>query len=218
MPDHNAVKIPQQLKALLDNKVNDLPLYIAIDGHSGSGKSTIAQAVKSHYGEAKVTIIEGDDFYTGGSATDWDNRTAPQNAKATINRHQLYGVLNTFKTTGKASWYAFDWHSDHWDATVAPKESQPKQAAVKNINIIEGVYTAAPELWPLYDLHILVTAPHAIRLQRITAREHHCQSWSNRWLEAENIYFSQRARAEFDLVLNQTSRCPLANRAETADK
>jgi cytidylate kinase len=45
------------------------PVLVAIDGGSGAGKSTLALEVGRRIGAA---VIDGDDFYAGGTAAEWD--------------------------------------------------------------------------------------------------------------------------------------------------
>lgn len=62
------------------------PLVVAIDGRSGAGKSTLARALGRVLATRglTVTIIEGDDFYAGGTAERWDRRSAAENARHVI--------------------------------------------------------------------------------------------------------------------------------------
>lgn len=50
------------------------PGFVGLDGRSGSAKSTLARALADLLAAdgPTVTIIEGDDFYAGGSAATWD--------------------------------------------------------------------------------------------------------------------------------------------------
>jgi uridine kinase len=45
------------------------PVVVAIDGRRGAGKSTLPRSLARTLGAA---VIEGDDFYAGGSAEQWD--------------------------------------------------------------------------------------------------------------------------------------------------
>ena len=53
------------------------PLFVGLDGPSGAGKSTIA-AVLSHDLDLEVSVIQGDEFYGGGSLESWAGRSAPE--------------------------------------------------------------------------------------------------------------------------------------------
>ena len=53
------------------------PIVVAIDGRSGSGKSTVAEAfvasLRAEHG-VEAVVIGGDEFYAGRSAASWDAR------------------------------------------------------------------------------------------------------------------------------------------------
>ena len=53
------------------------PILVAIDGGSGAGKSTFARRVGDELGAA---VIDGDDFYAGGTAEEWDAMSAAEKA------------------------------------------------------------------------------------------------------------------------------------------
>ena len=199
------IEVPHKIRALVDHHITsaNTPLYIAIDGHSGSGKSTIARSIAAHYGSHNVTVIEGDDFYSGGSAAHWDNRTAAQNAQAAIDRDHLFAVLQTLMKERNAQWHAFNWYSEQWDAATAPRHTTPTRVVENRINIVEGVYTTATPLAALYQLRIMINASQVVRRQRVALRdgEHFCPRWHERWLAAENAYFGSQDNTVFDLLI-----------------
>lgn len=190
---HNEASLLQKIETISCNSTT--PVYIAIDGRSGSGKSTFANKLLTSIGSELVTVIEGDTFYRGGTATQWANRSARHNAGNAIDWQKLQQVITALKTTGQASWYAFDWHSDAWDASYPPLESSPRIAIQKQLIIVEGVYSAREELACHYDYRILLDVPAPVCWQRVTAREG-CDfdaGWAQRWSDAESHYFSQIA-------------------------
>lgn len=207
MPDTATAPLNRELITLLDGALKDsvAPIYIAIDGHSGSGKSTLAAAISRHYGAQMVSVISSDDFYSGGTAEQWDNRSVEQNTQAVINWQKLKTIITTLKTTAKAHWFAFDWHSDHWDSAAIPFEKKASSAVERHINIIEGVYSARAELADLYDFTILLIVSARIRSQRIIDRDGNTlyQRWNERWSDAENLYFNRICFDNFDLQLDQ---------------
>jgi uridine kinase len=73
--------------------------------------------------------------------------------------------------------------------------------------ILEGVYSARPELADLFDLRVLYDSPADVRRRRIVEREgmgHH-SDWNDRWEEAEQWYFNRVMPPEvFDLVLTES--------------
>ena len=111
------------------------PLFVALDGRSGGGKSTVAAVVQAalgtdrERGEPLVTVIEGDQFYGGGSAATWDGRYRAGEGRT---RHRLApptGVLRQLREHGRAEWQAFDWEAEDWDADVVPLRPTPVRAS-----------------------------------------------------------------------------------------
>jgi len=70
--------------------------------------------------------------------------------------------------------------------------------------LLDGAYSARPELADLLDLTILVEAPEPVRRERLAAREapEALQAWHARWDSAEEDYFTRvRPPSTFDFVL-----------------
>jgi uridine kinase len=74
-----------------------------------------------------------------------------------------------------------------------------------NVILIEGAYSASPELADLVDLAILVDVPVEERHRRLAVREadkSFLQKWHCRWDEVEAYYFTQvRPKQFFDLIV-----------------
>ncbi len=207
MPDQQSGMLDPELVALLDNtlQASQSSIYVAIDGHSGSGKSTLAAAIAKHYGQSNTSIIAGDDFYSGGSVELWDHRSAEQNALLAVNWQRLKTAVTALKSNASTQWLAFDWHSTNWQSNTPPHQTTPESAVQRDINIIEGVYSARAELAALYDCKILLIVPEQIRQQRLKARDgaDYCQRWHDRWNTAETVYFQLNCVDNFDIVIEQ---------------
>ncbi|WP_224389265.1 uridine kinase [Pseudonocardia sp. ICBG1293] len=185
------------------------PLVVGVDGRSGAGKSTLTAQVAAYLarhpdGVGRVTVVEGDDFYAGGSAGTWDARTAPERVDLVIDWHRQRDVLERLRADGVARWRGFDWDSEHWDAEVAPLTASATTAVAAPLILLEGAYSCRPELHPLLDLRVLLTAPGEVRLRRLVQRDgdDHDAGWTARWSAAEDHYFGSVMPPErFDLVL-----------------
>jgi uridine kinase len=169
------------------------PLVVAIDGRSGTGKSTLAAALAQRLG---ATVVEGDDFYAGGTGIDGD---PPQSRAARcIDWQTQRRVLAALRRGQGAQYNAFD-----WDAFDGSLRAGPTTVAPGAILLLEGVYSARPELHDLVDLRILLTLPDAVRLDRLIARERQIGPWETQWHEAEDWYFANAAPpSAFDLVID----------------
>lgn len=185
------------------------PTIVGIDGRSGGGKSTLAAAVSATFhgepGEADpVTVIEGDQFYAGGSAAAWDRQTAAEKADRVIDWRRQRDVLAELRTHGIAEWHPFDWEAPDWDAEVVPLATEPIVARATPVIVVEGAYSCRPELHDLLDLRVLLDVPRDVRRRQLLAREGQAYraDWEARWGEAEDHYFGTVMRpGRFDLVL-----------------
>jgi uridine kinase len=81
----------------------------------------------------------------------------------------------------------------------------PTICPAASVVILEGVYSARPELADLFRLRVLYDAPAHLRHQQWMKREgeDYLDEWARRWSEAEDWYFSHVMPTErFDLVLS----------------
>lgn len=186
------------------------PLVVAIDGRSGSGKSTLArdlaEALRTS-GSGPVTVIEGDDFYRGGTAAAWDARAPDALVDGVIDWPEQRRVLGELRAGRAATYRPFDWESPAWEDDAAPHGDQVT-VPTGRVVILEGAYSARPELDEVVDLRLLLDVPPAVRAARLRRREAGAggdgrPDWDGRWARAEDRYFGVHAPAErFDLVLH----------------
>ena len=172
------------------------PIVVALDGRSGVGKSTLARDIAAPLGAA---LIEGDDFFMGGVVV---RRDSPmERAAHCIDWRRQRAALLALRRSEPASWHAFDWEA--FDGSLERKVTGCLPAPVV---VLEGVYSARPELADLVDLRVLVCVPEELRLRRLIEREGSLSPWELQWHEAEDHYFAHVVRrAAFDLVLGHAS-------------
>ena len=170
-----------------------VPFVVAIDGRSGVGKSTLADRLAAHL---PATVIEGDDFYAGGVGILGDS---PQSRAARcIDWQSQRPVLSDLRAGRATRYHAFD-----WDAFDGRLSADATHVAPAGIIILEGVYSARPELRDLVDTRVLVTVPDSLRLSRLIAREGEIGPWETQWHEAEDWYFAHDApAAAFELTID----------------
>ena len=169
------------------------PFVVAIDGRSGVGKSTLAAALAATLDAA---VIEGDDFYAGGVAVRDDSPA--DRAGACIDWTQLRAVVTALRQGRDAIWRAFDWEA--FDGRLCDK---PTVLAARPVLILEGVYSARPELRDILDFAIIVSLPRQDRVARLFRREGMIGRWEQQWHEAEDFYFEQVMSIDrFDAVFD----------------
>ena len=96
---------------------------------------------------------------------------------------------------GQAARYQrYDWETDQLDQWVIVEPNE--------IVLVEGVYSARPEIRPLIDFAIFVETPRDERRKRMLARGHINNDWLTPWMAAEDWYFANVRPAEHaDLVV-----------------
>lgn len=215
--DHGSTSAPQpsadELARVLlaqvrrEHDPSDEPLFVGLDGRSGAGKSTLAAALSlriAHDRAGLATVIEGDQFYAGGSAELWDRRTPAEKAARVIDWRRQRSVLEQLRDRGVAEWYPFDWEADDWDADVVPLAPEPIVARAGSVVVLEGAYSCRPEMHDLLDVGVLLDVPREVRRRRLLAREGDAYraDWEARWSAAEDHHFASLMPPEnFDLLL-----------------
>lgn len=183
---------------------SDRPYLIAVDGRSGVGKSTLAVLIAD---SVEAALIEGDDFFAGGTGLRSDSPAV--RAADCIDWRRQRAVLDVIRQGRAARWRAFDWVA--FDGRL---RSSVSELSPRSIVILEGVYSARPELADLIDMKVLVTAPDAVRKARLLEREGCIGPWERQWHEAEAHYFSEVMPAgEFGVVFEVPS--PMIERDST---
>jgi len=179
------------------------PILIALDGGSGSGKSALAALVAE---TVDATVVPGDDFFVAEvPEAAWDVRTPEERAQDCINWQRLRAEALEPLLAGKpARWQTFDFEAGlRPDGTYRMREAYEERQPAPVI-ILDGIYSARPELADLIDLAVLVDVPVAVRHARLAAREaaDFLAAWHRRWDAAEEYYLTQvRPAASFDLVV-----------------
>jgi uridine kinase len=180
------------------------PILVAIDGRSGSGKSTIAAALA---GAMSVTVVPTDDFFAAEiTAAEWDTRSAAERARDAIDWYRLrLEALEPLLAGQAAAWHPFDFVGGvRADDTYARSLDVVRREPAAVI-VLDGAYSTRPELAEVIDLTVLVEAFHTIRVARLRAREDPAflAAWHERWDAAEDFYFAQvRPPEAFDMVIN----------------
>ena len=176
----------------------DRPCLIAIDGPSGAGKSTLAAALTLR---TPATVVESDDFYSPSlPALDQAARERMSDADAAariIDWRRLRDEALLPLSRRRAARYApFDW--DAYDGSHRP----PKTVGPADVVIVDGVYSARPELADLVDVRVLLEVPADVRSRRLANRRD-ALDLVHFWDRAEQHYFAEICPPHrFDLRLS----------------
>lgn len=152
---------------------------VAIDGPGGSGKTTLAAAVSGHLDGS--AIVHVDDFYRPMPDRERERLDAEQGYHRYFDWERLRDqVLVPLRDDRAARYQRYDWTTGRlgdW-CEIAPGA----------VVIVEGVYSARPELAPYYHFTAYVDAPRDLCLRRVRARGENPEEWITRWRAAEDHY------------------------------
>ncbi len=144
-------------------------------------------------------MIHCDDFFTATvTEAQWDRYTPEQRYHRCIDWQRVrVEVLEPLLAGGTAQYHPYSFATEdglavHW------VRKEPAQ-----VIILDGIYSALPDLADIVHLTILVDASPEIRRQRHNLREGDDDlAWHARWGPAERYYLSMvRPPASFDLVV-----------------
>jgi len=179
------------------------PVLIAIDGASGSGKSTFALRLADEF---EAALVQSDDFFAAGiSNAEWDARTPEGRATDAIDwRRVRVEALEPLLAGKPARWHAFDFAAGVRPDGTYSMDSDFIERKPARVIVLDGAYSTGGALADLIDLTVLVDAPTQVCHDRLLAREEgkFLAAWHARWDAAEEVYFNQmRPRSSFDFVV-----------------
>ncbi len=182
---------PHALTAWLAHAAAHEPYLVAIDGHSAAGKSTLSRAIARAV--PRCQVVQGDYFYR---VLDPDYRaalTAEEGYDQYFDWQRLeVQVLRPLRQGLPAHYQAYDWDHNVLGAW--------KTAAPEGVIVVEGIYSARPELAAYYDAVIYVEAPYERRM-KVQRERGDAGAWIERWAAAE-LYYAQHCapRERADVV------------------
>jgi len=162
----------------------------------GRREVTLAAAVGAHTGGL---VIDGDDFYRGGTEEHWDVMSARRKMELVIDWRRQRAALERLLRGAAAPWRPYDWDAD--DGSLAADVT----GGPSNVVILDGASGARRELADLLSLRALLQVPRVVRRERLLQREgaRRRAEWEARWGAAEDLYFDTVMPPEaFDLVLD----------------
>ena len=174
-------------------------VVVALDGRSGAGKSTFAARLVEGL---DAVVVEGDDFYAGGSEEAWRGMSPAERAAHCIDWRRQRPVLEALRAARPATWQPYDWET--FDGRLA----EAVTAEPAPIVVLEGAYSARPELADLLDLRVLLDPPDDVRRAQLRGREgdEYVDGWEALWASAEVHHFGVVMPPDrFDLVVDPTA-------------
>lgn len=195
--------ILQRIEALRSEHTR--PVVVALDGGSGSGKSTISAKL------AKLTLmalVPLDDFYqTRVPETEWPRKSVVERLNGVFEWDRVrHEAIEPLVRGEPGRWRAFDFTQGLGaDGTYSLKDEFIEIAPAPTI-LIEGAYSASPFLRDLIDLAVIVDVPVNERHERVAKREQGADdvlaAWHAIWDDVERYYFEQVCPPRsFDLIV-----------------
>ena len=142
------------------------PILIGITGGTGSGKSTIANAIYSAFGEKSIVMISQDSYYRDQSDLSYEERVKtnydhPMAFDTELLISQLQDLMD-----GKAI------AMPEYDFTIHNRKTAVKIVEPRDIIILEGILVLEdPRLRELLDIKIYVDTDADIRILRRLVRD-----------------------------------------------
>ena len=194
---------------------DQVPLVVAFDGRSGTGKSTLASRVAKETGAAVVLL---DDFFAASIPdADWDRMTVEERGANVFDWARIRSEAIMPLLAGRtARWLPFDFDSgQRADGTYGMK-TKATEVEPASVIVVDGAYSAGPQLTDLVGQTVLVELSEEERWARLACREEaeFLAQWHARWTAVEDFYFSNvRPRSSFDLIV--TTSCGAVDEDKT---
>ncbi|MCW3528566.1 hypothetical protein K6Y76_36865 [Burkholderia cenocepacia] len=175
------------------------PVVVALDGRSGTGKSTLGLEIAT---VVNGTYVDQDDFFCGGELDQWRAVSPEIRVDKCIDwQRVLRDIVLPFRASRPIHYHPFNWD------TMDGLDPDPITIEPSDVLILDGAYSTRAELADYLDLTVLVTLDDEIRRQRIMDREGEdwTLEWFTVWDAAEDLYFGKmRPESEFDIVIRRS--------------
>ena len=183
----------ERILALVEQVPPPLAL-LAIEGHSAAGKSSLASLVQGS--RTDVTVVQTDDFYRPLDPGYRDTLDAAGGYAEYYDWQRLEAqVLSPLRAGRSARYQRYNWQRNSLGEWAEVKPS--------GLVIVEGCYSARPELRDYYDAIVVVTAASAAREHRQHLRSDARTDWLIRWDAAERLYMERcHPESYADLVVS----------------
>ena len=180
------------------------PIVVALDGGSGAGKSTLASLIAS---KVETAVIPVDDFFSAHILENqWDVFSVEERLQHVFDWQRVReSAIKPLLAGNRARWQVFDFVSGLRADGTYGMQTDPAELEPADVILLDGAYSAGPELADLVDLAILVDVSIEERRARLAPREDvdFLEHWHQLWDPVEEVYFAcVRPKESFDLVVS----------------
>ena len=172
-------KINQKIKTLFSNSLKS-KIIIAIDGMTGSGKTTLAKELSQVWDDAP--IFHADDFFLIPELRTEERLKEPGgNIHYERMKKEIRDPLIEGKINDVIKYKPFNCRIQNF--------GEEKNLNINKINIVEGSYCLNPYFGKYYDLSIFLRINDKEQIERLTKRAPKMiDNFINKWIPLEKKY------------------------------
>lgn len=186
----NWFPVLSEIRNLLEQqRSEERPVMISIDGRCGSGKSSLAAVIREVF---SCNVVHMDDFYLPPQMRSADWKEIPA---GNMDLERFWKeVLQPVKEGKNVLYRPFDCQTGQL--------AEPSVIPAAPLTVIEGSYSQHPTLAEDYDLKVFLTCEPEVQRKRLTDREGDgVKSFFTHWMPMEERYFKA-----FDIEKNSDMR------------
>ena len=175
----NEIEIINQRISLLLKENKKSFITIAIDGMTGSGKTTLAEELKKIYNSP---IFHADDFFLPPELRTEDRLNEPGgNIHYEKMKKEIIDILVEGKIGDTIKYRPFNCRIQ--------KLGEEKSFKIEKINIVEGSYCLNPYFGKYYDISIFLKIDEKSQIERLMKRcPQMINNFVNKWIPLEKKY------------------------------
>ena len=169
-------------------------VFVAIDGNSAAGKSSLSMLLKSVY---SCNVFSMDDFFLRPCQRTPERLSEP-GGNVDYERFEKE-IIGALQSGIPFTYQAYDCQSREL--------SEPRAIAPNRLNVIEGVYCLHPRLFSTYDIKVFLSLDAAEQRNRLAKRNISLYDrFMDEWIPMENNYFEVfQIPAKCDFVFGANS-------------
>ena len=171
-------QIKQKVEVLLKKSKKEI-IVIAIDGMTGSGKTTLAEELSQVY---KAPIFHADDYFLPPELRTEQRLNEPGgNIHYEKMKKEIIDILVEGKINSTIKYKPFICKNQSY--------GEEKSFKLSKINIVEGSYCLNPYFGKYYDISVFLKINEKSQIERLTKRcPQMINNFINRWIPLEKKY------------------------------
>lgn len=158
--------ISKPANSRIDNRMDATPVIVGVAGGTGSGKTTVSNAILDHVGEERIAYIQHDNYYRDADHLTLEERTTinydhPDSLETELLIEHLYKLR---------AWNAIEMPT--YSFTRHTRRDETERVSPRPVVLVEGILIFADAaLRELFDVKIYVDTEADIRFIRRLQRD-----------------------------------------------